>query len=115
MKAKELRIGNLVNVDEKAYKISGGDIYNLENYSKNYGHLYKPIPLTEEWLEKFGFMQPDSNYLIWEKQGFKPFCILFEALINHWQIGVYGGRVFKRIKYVHQLQNLYFALTGEEL
>jgi len=78
-------------------------------------NLVKPIPLTEEWLLKFGFekqIADDINYHFdwWEKgefnEGFvwqhdKGFCFNFG----------YGHD----LDYVHTLQNLYFALTGEEL
>jgi len=106
MKAEELRIGNLVNVDEKAYKISGGDLYNLENYSKNYGHLYKPIPLTEKWLLKFGFDKEIRSELWFRPDFWVQEMLLLPGSFYH------NGL---EIKYVHQLQNLYFALTGEEL
>ncbi len=69
---------------------------------------YQPITLTEEWLLKFGFekrsiiQENDSYYLngeiVWvTKKGFRYFQN--RNIIQH----------------VHQLQNLYFALTGEEL
>jgi len=74
----------------------------------------QPIPLTEEWLVKFGYNKRstykkrinDKLYYTDKKTG-----------INI----IYIGRGYKftsgrgLIKYVHQLQNLYFALTGEEL
>lgn len=106
MNAKELRIGNLVNVDLKSYKISGGDIYNLENYRKIYGHLYKPIHLNEEWLLKFGFDKEIRSEL-WLRPDFwvKEMLLLPNSFY----------RMGLEIKYVHQLQNLYFALTGKEL
>ena len=112
MKAKELRIGNLVNVDEKAYKISVGDLYNLENYSKNYGHLYKPIPLTEEWLIRFGFEKKIINERTLKQTIYKS-KYYYISLID-FRLSI-DGKIYHKIDFVHQLQNLYFALTGEEL
>jgi hypothetical protein len=68
----------------------------------------KPIPLTEEWLLKFGFSKK-VDYLL-QKRGFS-ICFekhgdIFECFLE--SIGI-------EIEYVHQLQNLYFALTNEEL
>lgn len=72
---------------------------------------YEPILLTEEWLLKFGFDMKDKNRLDWVKGAFNlersneddsKFC--FE---------VYSHYI--PLDYVHQFQNLYFALTGEEL
>jgi hypothetical protein len=71
-----------------------------------------PIQLTEEWLFKFGFE--------WKGLGGK-FLTIFtpcgKALVY---IGdnffIFSNVTIETpIKYVHQLQNLYFALTGEEL
>ena len=69
----------------------------------------KPIPLTTKWLEKFGF--PLMNGRLYEKGRFA-----IKPMGNEWV--VFWG--LKDILYpkdfcVHQLQNLYFALTGEEL
>lgn len=75
------------------------------------------IPLTKEWLLKFGFdFSIDTWYLkgvaIWETE-----CC--DAKGNE-EIGFFYelrdvGMMDMNIKYVHQLQNLYFSLTGEEL
>jgi hypothetical protein len=77
-----------------------------------------PIPLTEEWLLKFGFretnqsiefrIQTDTGYLtIWTE----PKTAWLETFSD------YEDSIKIPIvpEYVHQLQNLYFALTGKEL
>lgn len=77
---------------------------NIEDYCyfTNYCKLI-PIPLTEEWLFKFGFEGSDiDNYSIELSNG--NFFIL-DSL----------DPIARNIFYVHQLQNLYFALTGKEL
>ena len=116
MKASELRIGNYLSQSITGIVFQVG----LEYFEKLYIGVYflenvDPIPLTEVWLTNFGFTYPDPHYLIWYKEGFGPFRVLFDIHLKHWQIGYSGGRVFKKIEYVHQLQNLYFALTEEEL
>lgn len=66
---------------------------------------YEPIPLTEEWFYKFGFSK--SN--VWfEKNGIELFNIADLYFRAKYPIKA-------DVKFVHQLQNLYFALTGEEL
>lgn len=124
MKANELRIGNWVCADivneagdesSEVYQLTYhalGILLNGLDVSKSMIH---PIPLTEAWLSNFGFTLPDIHYLIWYKKGFGPFRVLFDIHLGHWQVGYSGGRVFRRIKYVHELQNIYFAITGEEL
>jgi hypothetical protein len=80
--------------------------------------LYEPIPLTEEWLVKFGFEDRiETGVCIAYHYGHNP-------ITNDWMIELikihedsfyfYKNGHFK-IVFVHQLQNLYFALTGEEL
>lgn len=71
-----------------------------------------PIPLTEEWLVKFGAVKTFEN---WQ------FTISVGAITLHfrrstqWYSELGGIYLGSKIQYVHQLQNLYFALTGNEL
>lgn len=104
IQASELRIGNLVFLKSlnKNYTIECGfDIEKIED-----GEDALPIPLTEEWLIKFGFEKIGYEWRL--KQGW------------HW-ISVDKnsfyilGKQLGLLENVHQLQNLYFALTGEEL
>jgi len=121
MKAEELRCGTII-VDYEADP-NKTIYFRVEEIHKD-GVMYRcgscytafeslqPIPLTEEWLVKFGF-----NILLTEKES-----ILYRKNsqdvnvhpIGGFTYGVRGVPVVK-IKNVHQLQNLYFALTGEEL
>jgi hypothetical protein len=74
---------------------------------------FKPIELTEEWLLKLGL----------EKIGIWTFSLNLVGNLDliyylgekGWSIGLKSYSDFSNLKYVHQLQNLYFALTGEEL
>jgi hypothetical protein len=107
MKANELRIGDFVEIDQYP---NDRVIIQIENGSNidQCGKLNaSPIPLTEEWLLRFGFENWDknawANKISLHKQGE---VFLYKA--------VYQSD-YVEIKYVHQLQNLYFALTGEEL
>jgi hypothetical protein len=112
MKANELRIGNFFypDVDGDAYaKITAKDI--LELYSDPIDDYYKALPLTEEWLIKFGFERKGitscfGKLCIHHKEPMYPYGRVY---FNSWAI------LQKMPEYVHQIQNLYFALTGEEL
>jgi hypothetical protein len=106
MKANELRIGNLIFFPKgDVHKVNYETIRLL--YTTNQPIYHNPIPLTEEWLLKFGFEKYDTN----------------KYSINHFYIRKIGDEfetevgecLYKTIDYVHQLQNLYFALTDEEL
>lgn len=113
IKPEELRIGNCVVGDGDAKKrlvIVGFD--ELE-----YAHLFSPIPLTEEWLLKFGFKKEDEYNFIKElRLGYK---LRVEAVEGLYSVRINSGDsigyINSRIKHVHQLQNLYFALTGKEI
>ena len=109
MEAKELRIGNYVYSNKFVIKSYGVD--GFINILKNIDN-FTPIPLTEEWLLKFGF--------VFDSYG--EYCKGAYSLDNEYtDKGVYNFVIHKEtcldieIKYLHQLQNLYFALTNEEL
>lgn len=109
MKAVELRIGNYVKTDNdlviKSYSPEG-----LYNILKNIDE-YKPIPLTEEWLLKFGFV---SNPYEDRYELRREYHIYIEIDKTKGFTEIWCEK-YPIIKHVHQLQNLYFALTGEEL
>jgi hypothetical protein len=134
IQANELRIGNLVEYpnwnrnDTPAYfKIR--DIYTddrkigltngiIQIPSTKLDHI-KPIPLTEEWALKLGFINThDGNFhkgydLAINYNGNHVISFVWNKVLD-WYIK-YNGDIYRRIKSVHQLQNLYFALTGQEL
>lgn len=106
MKASELRIGNLVYKNGIATEITADTMLDVLRYTTP----FEPIPLTEEWLVKFGFKRFPWGLVIED--------LLFRDDIRNsckelWLEVGNGYRV--HIKYLHQLQNLYFALTGKEL
>jgi hypothetical protein len=87
--------------------------------SKGIGVTY-PIPLTEEWLIKLGFGKDDTNTYIHESLP-SGTGVYFESG-NDWNFddanicGDFDECIHVKLpQYVHQLQNLYFALTGKEL
>ena len=109
LKSNEIRVGNNVLFNKEIIKLDGS-LFAM--YLQNeLGMPFYPIPLTEEWLIKLGFKK--NNY--W----FKNDNMLRFGLIDnqlHCSIGNdESGFLYNRINYVHQLQNLYFALTGEQL
>lgn len=120
MKAEELRLGNWVDSETYGeFKIIGLSIFgenkatffkSMEYYPKATTiKTTKPIKLTEEWLIKFGFM-PKGGY--YNKEAYNI------EIINEFEFiyfSIIDSDYDFEIKYVHQLQNLYFALTGNEL
>ena len=120
MKAQNLMIGNLVNyqsislgINDPEYVIqNGADIQVHENFN-----VFNPIPITPEWLERAGFEKErvhlsDGDTWVYSIKSKNDY---FE-IENHWDGGyLYDGRNQVQIKYIHQLQNLYFALTQKQL
>ena len=126
VEAMELRIGNYVNrivvpsMENGRIKPSI-DLWRIECTDFCSLESFKPIPLTEQWLIDFGFEKKQTDvFSISLDYGVFLFVTLLkknETLINLVETGLYSDNVCLRkiCKYVHQLQNLYFALTGEDL
>lgn len=123
MKARGLRIGNWVNhkggfgqVQVTQEMLGDEKLFRMQLMSNPPQDLIKPIPLTEEWLVKFGFTE--SVKLGMYKDLTSRMVLKFYKIPNQLDLIQDGKNIsfaHGRIKYVHQLQNLYYALTGEEL
>ncbi|MBP1165050.1 hypothetical protein JOE44_001934 [Chryseobacterium sp. PvR013] len=101
MEASELRIGNFVEYN--------GFVRNIVSLNLGTEVNALPIPLTEEWLLKFGFIKV-LDYPCFRLEGLQ---IEFNGFDSQWGSGLLDEKTV--IKYVHQLQNLFFALKGKEL
>ena len=72
---------------------------------------FKPIPITEEWLLRFGFFKYNNAYVLQ-----KPNENIINFKFSIWSDFTYNSSEFPvELKSVHQLQNLYFTLTGTHL
>ena len=116
MKANELRIGNYLNGKQGHVVISEIRINNSVKIHDNTSSFYlgiclMPIEITKKWLLKLGFEYNEFEDL-YQKAGFD--IDIEDNVYCHFYFNEYGDW-YKYIEYVHELQNLYFALTGEEL
>jgi hypothetical protein len=125
MKASELRIGNLIKGKSPEKKVYEEPVELNEYYFLlflNNMMDVEPIPLTEEWLLNFGFTKQDytmSGCSIYKLGN----IIIMNSFLN--PVREYMGITIegispptwslKDLNFVHQLQNLYYELTGEEL
>lgn len=118
IQSNELRIGNYVKDDigriGKVVSIGSNTIrlkmefstMKIDTNHDQYGLDVEPIPLTPEILENAGFVKNKyGNRFIKDE--------LTNDIVK--SNGFYMANVSQELKYLHQLQNLYFALTGEEL
>jgi hypothetical protein len=139
MNANELMLGNYVTIDnpkawssyknipmvvtqiysylsqkeKEIWNKSNGTISLIfkHNTFSQFSEFIRPIALTEKWLLDFGFFKFNNAYVLQ-----KPIenCLDFEFSI--WEDLTYNTAEIKPdISNVHQLQNLYFSLTGNHL
>lgn len=124
MKSNELRIGNLVNNLNSTYDIKPYDFEEVNQEGDMYWTI-EPIPLTKEWLIRFGFEQQGSFFDVNGHNidmAISPTDAKFGVSIDEgldyfyfeYERSGLGDQIVK-INHVHTLQNLYFALTDEEL
>jgi hypothetical protein len=140
IQASELRIGNWLIFDGfvKVDYIFTDGFYCIGSdgcsYKSKWSEL-EPIPLTPEILEKAGFdrRHPNVNeFDLWVAEdtetlnGINQISIVLEN--GNWVLELWHfdysyttnddheqDLIDIKVQYIHQLQNLYFALTGQEL
>jgi hypothetical protein len=125
MKATELRIGNYIKLmfnyeDFETLQVTSDELVMVDKKQAD----YEPIPLTEEWLYKFGFEnidKSDNDYITYTDPN-HDYYLQIDVRKKDGKYAILDNsfddlRDFSMvdISYVHQLQNIYFALTGEEL
>ncbi len=113
MDSKELMIGNYVEYKGHIVQWAKSDFCDYTARK-----LSKPIPLTEQWLIDFGFVKISDQDGTVHYMDF-PYPIegvdIFYQGGDSWEMNIYKVDFSLNIDYVHQLQNLYFALCGKEL
>jgi len=123
MKVEELRIGNWVNLGidrDGAIKLISEKSVVIKLPTSTLRTTFdddgiEPIELNEEWLLKFGFTDEKL-----ENEHYKIVISYYDGWhFSYEEKEKYGcADVYlypASISYVHQLQNLYFALTDKEL
>lgn len=120
MEIKQLRIGNLILFNGEYREISSLHNDNTLRLRKgnNCEGCYsinniKPIELTEEILMQCGFLK--VRYEKFSHDNFKKLKAFPHPMINGFGIYLEGFCSLPNVKHLHQLQNIYFSLTGEEL
>lgn len=119
IKASELRIGNYYQDELGNVKVvTPNTIEDVWNAQRSW---CKPIPLTEEWLERLGFIKQDfrmSGCHVYQK-GVHRVLKSFTNPDSFYSMCIDGVSPptwsISDFEYVHQLMNVYYSLTGEEL
>jgi hypothetical protein len=122
IKANELRVGSWV-----LYPHTQNELFHItEPRQIELAYILLPIAITPEWLERCGFEKRLINNSFFEYHlPCTPPHYRNEYKLRWWDaetfrslewVTVESGSIHKfPCAYLHQLQNLYFALTGEEL
>ena len=117
LKEKELRMGNHIEFDSKIFTVKeirdkSITVIGRNGYSQLSIIYVNPIPLTEDILVKLGFeIENDNLFDDWSVFTKGNLAIYYDSSKDRF---IYLETSIQ-IKHVHQLQNLYFALCGEEL
>lgn len=97
------------------------ELYNVNSYHMGFGKcgnfkFLNPIPLTEWWLLQLGFKKDkEGNWFIESEGNYLIFIIFFGDRIAPVLVTDDSEIDLLNIEYVHQVQDLYFHLTGKEL
>jgi len=126
MNAKDLRIGNLVRQvqyhngycneirsvtairEEGSLNVRVIGAHNMKSHPIEW---FIPILLTEEWLLKFGFVYSDYSRCFENSS----ICVDKDGEVGTYDSEYKVSEHTTTVKYVHQLQNLFYCLTGKEL
>lgn len=108
LKVEDLRLGNafLQKGSNFVEFATVGDLVRIHEGCI----IAEPIPLTEDWLVKFGGI--DNVYTI--EIGQLKFTWASRIIATGERCS-WSCEQYLHIQYVHQLQNLYYALTNQEL
>ena len=129
----DLRVGNYLMRDGVMVKIDARSIFDIWNDVGIDKLGYEPILLTKDWLLRFGFREEEKSpshnhenyYSIWIMD--YKYSFAYASFRNDWGFyhsytdannDEYNDRfdfISCGIKYVHELQNLYYSLVHEEL
>ena len=126
----QIRIGNFIQLKNENY------ITTVEPSTFSLGVMinvnYEPVPLNIDWLIKFGFIKEEEDTEMFYKEIIhnSQYIEIFEDyddetddlfvgyitndLMND-TINMVDPIFLNQINYVHQLQNLYFGITGSDL
>jgi len=126
IKENELRVGNILNYitsenDIVTAIIDWQDLKWINEDPKGFNLVHGAIPITEEWLVKFGFEKDlDGSFVfglisIFKDKRLKQNVYIYTESTQSLSDGQWVVINDLKLQQVHQLQNLYFALTGDEL
>lgn len=120
MNIQELRVGNII---EKKFTYNGHSWWDwsfvrADEYAtfEEVKHIYRPIELTEEWLVRLGGDKILEGQFVFSNGGNIRIEILFGFYKDRPIVcDINDATVSAEVRYIHQLQNIYYPLMGAEL
>jgi len=134
MEAKDLRITNYVLVNNVKYhpelqgipvKVIGLEekdnklfpdsnhvirVRNEYNSYAQFNEYIEPIPLTQEWLIRFG-AKYNSKFIIHDR-----FKLMYKEAYNYWYVSDLNSLTYlSKVEFVHEWQNFFYAMNDHEL
>jgi hypothetical protein len=114
IKHEELRIGNIINILT--------DVEEVDNIQLSFGGYYtvngfnvadcSGVTINHDWLSKFGFVRSSvSEYTYGQRSEFN-IPVMCIDVIGHMLLDSKYG---KKLVYLHELQNFFYAISGKEL
>ncbi len=111
MKANELRIGNIIALqDGSCFEVSA-ETFSAPAFPANIEGNFVPLLLTKEWLLMLGFEETGKN--VFSLRSYPE--LLVRAWNDEFELVLNGKLLFTRSFNVHRFQNLVFEITGEAL
>jgi hypothetical protein len=127
----ELRLGSLINYNGNpmpvySIDLGGHSFYRINDIAVNKKtgctinggeDVYGAIAITEEWLQKLGFTQDYDGFFLLEvgRKAFRISTTEDNHMVYKHDIGRPWTPIHDGVAYIHQLQNLYYALSGQDL
>jgi hypothetical protein len=111
LQINELRTGNKLLYENRIVEVMGihkSGRVNLDPDGYIDQNELMPAPLNREWLMEFGFDET-AREVYQHRQLTEIFSTLNEYFFR------YDGKIIATCKYVHELQNIFFALYKEEI
>lgn len=109
MKSNEVRVGNFILFSGVQTRVIPADFATqCRGINSSEMPNFNPIELTEEWLKKAGYKKQNGY-------GYSNYNVYGTILKNETGFEFHYYGIIIRLDFVHQLQNLFFSLYGEDL
>ena len=110
----DLKCGNILNYDTAEGEIlhtviDWKDLKWLTEDPKGFNLVHSPVPLTESHLKIFGAIEHQNYWLLGDVE--LAWITTDEHYEMEWQTPYHSWKI-KPFKFVHELQNFYYCLTG---